>query len=209
MASLCVCSTCIRRTNIVDVWDAVSPSQSSQVYSGRLRDVCVRFSVFENATLSTAVGTLRAEDDEGDAVTITVVGGDPDRAFSLQLVPAGTGLLDAQLVVNRVLDFETQSSYFLTLRVVDNSVGAQPAFYAMRVFVLDVNEPPLCPGESFGRSVREASPPGTAIPPPLQCIDPEGLPLTFTITVSAHMRANSVCACLCARSALLLCPATV
>ena len=80
-----------------------APAFASATYS---------FSVSEDASTNTAVGTVAATDpDEGDSVTHSITGGNGDGKFSMN---GSTG----SIAVAASLDHETTSSYTLTVKAI-------------------------------------------------------------------------------------------
>ena len=89
--------------------------------------------VDENVTLGTVVGTLSPTDvDAGDTHTYSIVGGSAE--FNI----VGTSLQTAS-----GLDFETTSSYNITIRVTDNGGAGLSYDKGFTINVTDVNEAPV------------------------------------------------------------------
>ena len=90
------------------------------------------FSIAENAGSYTPVGApLAASDQDGDALSYHITGGNGDRKFSIDL-----NVGDILLV--RGLDYETKSSYTLTVEVRDGKGGKDTA--TAEITVTDVAE---------------------------------------------------------------------
>ncbi len=87
--------------------------------------------VSELATVGDAVVTLSASDPEGQPMSFTISAGDPGGSFTI----GGSGVLK----VAAPLDFETTSSYFLTVTVDD---GVHVVDESVTINVTDVNEGP-------------------------------------------------------------------
>jgi hypothetical protein len=132
------------------------------------------FSVPENASDGTVVGTLSASDpDVGDTHTYTIAAGNTGDAFAIH---PSLG----RIAVQGALDYETAPSVDLVVRVEDD--GAPPLFDTarIRVDVLDWNEPPIASDATF--TVDENSPNGTVVGT-VPASGPEpGDALTYSIT---------------------------
>jgi serralysin len=89
--------------------------------------------VAESVTLGTAVGQLSATDAQGDDITWSLSGG--GGKFALATVNGVT-----QLVVNGALDYETRSSYEVTLTASDGDLSAQQTFTIAVLDTADVIE---------------------------------------------------------------------
>src|SRR6476661_40525 len=74
------------------------------------------FSIAENSTAGTAVGTVTATDADGDALTYSITAGNAGGAFSIN---ASTGALT--VANSTALDYETTPSFGLTVQVSDGS----------------------------------------------------------------------------------------
>ena len=107
--------------NLTDVAEA--PVFSPDTYT---------FSVAENAAFGTLVGAVAASDPEGDLLAFAIIAGNPGGEF---FIPVTTG----EIKVNGGLDFETTSSYTLTVQVTANS---QSDTATVTINVTDVNDPP-------------------------------------------------------------------
>lgn len=97
-------------------------------------------SVAENRPAGTPVGTLAAEDPDGDALTFTLTGGLPgNAAFAI----AGSELQTAE-----PLDFERQSSYAIRVRA--NDAGGLSIEQDVTITVTDADElPPVAGDDRF------------------------------------------------------------
>jgi hypothetical protein len=116
----------------------------------------VAFTVAEDASPGTAVGTVLASDpDPGDSLTYSIAAGNTGDVFSIHPT---TGLISVQ---QSVLDYETASHLDLLVRAQDD--GSPPLFDTARVrmVVLDRNEPPDIRADTF--AVDENSPKGTVV----------------------------------------------
>ncbi len=129
------------------------------------------FSVDENSALGTAVGSVVANDPDGDTLTYAITAGNTNGAFAIN--PA-TG----EITVNGSINFESQSSYLLTVTVSDPDGLSDPA--AIRINVNDVNESPTVQDQTF--EVPEDAVIGTVVGT-IQASDPDaGDQLTFELT---------------------------
>ena len=93
--------------------------------------------VAENQPVNTVVGTLSSTDpDAGSSFTYSIVGGDTT-AFNV---------LESSLRTSAVFDFETKSSYTVTIRTSDGSLTYDKAF---TITVTNVNEAPVAVADSY------------------------------------------------------------
>ena len=101
------------------------------------------FSVAEDAATSTVVGTVSAADPDGDAVTYSIASGNGGGAFSID----GSG---GSIAVAVPLDYESVSSYTLTVEARDGSVNGT-ARATVHISVTNVAEetPPAPQGVSL------------------------------------------------------------
>ncbi|MBC6401363.1 MAG: cadherin repeat domain-containing protein, partial [Ekhidna sp.] len=127
------------------------------------------FSVAENATNGTTVGTIAASDAEMDRLTFAIFSGNTGNVFALD---ASTGTLSA----NGALDYETTMSYTLRVSVSDGSLSTDAS---ITVNVTNVNDAPVMADQSF--SVTEDAGSRTVIGT-IAASDAEMNRLTFTIT---------------------------
>ena len=94
--------------------------------------------VAENTDTSSgfSIGTLSSSDvDSGETFTYSVIGGVDAGVFSI-----GGGSLDELILTDGVLDFESQSSYAVTVRTTDS--GGLMLSQALTITVTDQNESP-------------------------------------------------------------------
>ena len=131
-----------------------------------------------NVPEGTAPGTniglpLQASDANGDALTYTLEGTD---AASFAIV--GTS---GQLKTKDPLDYETKSSYTLTVEVTDPS-GASDTI-TVTIDVTDLEEAPAFPASETGaRSVAENTAAGENIGDPVTAVDDDGDSLTYILS---------------------------
>ncbi len=128
------------------------------------------FSVNENSSKGTVVGTVSASDPESAPLTYKITDGNTDNVFA---VNNSTG----QITVNdgTRLDYETKKTYPLTVQISD---GTAATSVTVTVAVNDVNENPVVANQSF--SVNENSTEGTVVGT-VEASDPDTALLTFSI----------------------------
>lgn len=151
---------------IVQVTDNGSPALSSSavitISVGDLNEPPVvppqSFNVAENSASGTVVGTVSASDPDLPAQTLSyqIVGGNTGNAFGIN---TATGQI---FVKNRApLDFETNPIFDLMVQVTDNGSPAQSTVGTVTINLLDANDAPVVPSQSF--TLPENSPLGTAV----------------------------------------------
>jgi len=130
-------------------------------------------SIAENSTIGTAVTTVLASDaDAGQTLSYAITDGNVAAAFAIN---STTGAIS----VAGALDFETLSSYTLTVTVTDSGTPALSDTATVTITVLDANDAPVA--NDVTASVLENSASGTAVvtvPASDQDLDP----LTYAIT---------------------------
>ncbi|MAT98165.1 MAG: hypothetical protein CL608_13555 [Anaerolineaceae bacterium] len=131
------------------------------------------FTVAENSSNGTPVGTVTSSDPEDDSLIYDIVGGDPDNIFNI-------GSTSGQITVadNSFLDFEAQGAtphFSLTVEVSDNEFTDTAT---VEINLTDVNEAPTVDPDTF--TVPENSSNGTDVGTPTAS-DPEDDSLTFDI----------------------------
>ncbi len=130
--------------------------------------------VAENTASGTNIGSaIAATDADNDTLTYTLGGTDAD---SFRIVSTS-----GQLQTNAALDYETKSSYSVTVSVSDENDGSDSI--AVTVNVTDVNEAPSFPTKRATRSVAENTVSSTNIGTPFQATDPDN---GDTLTYSLH-----------------------
>ncbi|MDB5385787.1 MAG: Cadherin domain protein, partial [Planctomycetaceae bacterium] len=119
------------------------------------------FSVNENSSANTVVGTVIASDPDTTApnktLTYSITGGNTNSAFAIN---SATG----QLTVNNAaaLNFETTPQFTLQIQVADGGTPSLSATNSVTVNLIDVNEAPTIPGgQSF--SIAEHSSNSTVV----------------------------------------------
>ena len=133
-------------------------------------------SVAENTEPGQAIGgpVAATDPDSGDTLTFSLEDRDDAAAFDID---SDSG----QLRTSAALDYETRSSYSVTV-VAEDSEGASASIeVTISVTDEDENEPPSFDPTDNMRSVAENTEPGQAIGDPLTATDPEGNPLTYSL----------------------------
>ena len=120
-----------------------------------------------------SVGTLTATDpDTGDTATYSIVGADQG-SFSI----GGSGS-DELILTDGILDYETKSSYEVTVRVTDS--GSLTYDETFTITVNDLNDSPVIDNQSFG--IDENSSNGTSVDTVAVSDEDAGDSLTYSIT---------------------------
>ena len=137
---------------------------------------------FTNAPYSAAVN----ENDVGAAV-YTVSASDQDTADSLTFFLAGSGSADFALdsstgaiTLTRALDYESRSSYFLSIIVLDDNGGS--ATTNLNVSVNDLNESPSFLTTPYSVSIAENLQTGTHVIQVVATDEDSGDSLTYSLT---------------------------
>ena len=113
------------------------------------------FTVNENAANGTAVGTATFSDpDAGQTHVFAITAGNTGNVFSID---PSTGAI----TVAGAIDFETTSSYSLTVQVTDNGTPNLSGTATITVNVNDVNEVPVVNAATF--AMNENVPAGTTV----------------------------------------------
>jgi subtilisin-like proprotein convertase family protein len=115
------------------------------------------FSLPENSAANTVVGTPTASDpDAGQTLTWAIVGGNTGNAFSIN---ASTGQI--RVLTPAALDFETNPTFSLLVRVTDNATSPLSAQATITINLTNVNEAPVIGNFTF--TIPENSPNGTPV----------------------------------------------
>ena len=114
------------------------------------------FSVAEDAGVGEAVGSISATDADGDTLSYSITAGNEDGKFAIN---AGTGAI----TVAGTLDYETTSSYTLTVQTDDGNGGQATAAVNITVTDVDENSPPEFGSASYEFIVAEEVAVGTAV----------------------------------------------
>ncbi|MBU2913272.1 BspA family leucine-rich repeat surface protein, partial [Reichenbachiella agariperforans] len=130
------------------------------------------FSLEENTANGTVVAVVQATDDDENELLFSIVGGSGRDVFSIDT--------DGELQVadQSVLDFETQSSFDLRVRVTDDGIGELFNEEIITINLTDVNEAPIADDLRLNMSafVQNGHVLGTVL-----AADPENDVLTYTI----------------------------
>lgn len=103
------------------------------------------FMINENSSNGTTIGTITATDpDAGQTLTYSIIQGNSSGAFALG---ATTGLLSVNN--NQLINFETNPSFTLTVKVQDNGAGTLSDTSTVTVSVQNVNEAPLVSNQTY------------------------------------------------------------
>jgi hypothetical protein len=116
--------------------------------------------------------------DEGDLLTFTVTGSDPDGdglAFSASSVPTGASFNPLTRVFNWTPSFGDSGNYSVTFTVTDDGSPAESDTEVVTISVGNVNRPPVL-GTIGSRSVDE----GSLLSFTVTASDPDGDGLTFS-----------------------------
>ena len=131
-------------------------------------------SVAENTAAGKNIGTAftATDADDNDTLTYTLSGTD---AASFRIVSTS-----GQLQTSTALDFETKSSYSVTVSVSDGNGGSDAI--DVTIDVSNVNEPPRFPTIRASLVIPENAAPGTNIGAPFTATDPDiGDTLTYSL----------------------------
>ena len=130
----------------------------------------------ENTEAGENIGTpvTAADPDTGDTPAYTLEGADLD-SFDID---SASGQIQTKSGVT--YDYETKSSYSVTVKADDNNGGT--ATIDVTITVADVNEPPEFSVETASRTIAENTTTGVAIGAPVTAADPDtGDTLTYTL----------------------------
>ena len=104
--------------NAVDTGEFADAVGTVDINDAPVFDSVGLFSVAENSADGITVGEVTATDDENDALTFSIVGGDGESLFAINSVGGG-----AQISVDGELDYETKDSYELIIGVGDSRIN--------------------------------------------------------------------------------------
>ncbi|MGI9517880.1 MAG: DUF4347 domain-containing protein, partial [Pirellulaceae bacterium] len=134
------------------------------------------FAVNENASNGTPVGTVTASDpDAADTLSYTIVAGDPTGIFAIDASGNITVADGAQL------DYESITSFMLTVEVTDDGVPGLSDTATITVNVNDLNEAPSISATPGSLSYNENDGP-LALDPGITVTDEEGTLVGATIS---------------------------
>ena len=133
------------------------------------------FEIDENEPNGQLVGTVVADDpDAGQELTYSIVSGNTGNTFLINSVNG-----EISVANNTLLNFESNSSFLLTVQVQDNGAGYLTSQASVTVTLNDVNENPNIPTASF--FIDENSINGSSVGT-LTATDPDnGQSLSFSI----------------------------
>ena len=132
------------------------------------------FSTPENAATGGSVGAVSASDpDEGQSVAYSISAGNDAGKFSIN---AETG----EVAVASALDYETASSYTLTVQAGDGNGGTDTA--SVVVTVTKVNSPPAFGSGTYAFTVSESATAGDVVGSVAATDSDAGDELSYTIT---------------------------
>ena len=133
-------------------------------------------SVAENTEPGQAIGDPAAatDPDSGDTLTYSLEDRDDAAAFDIDET-------NGQLRTSAALDYETRSSYSVTVMAEDSEGASDSIEVTISVTDEDENEPPSFDPTDNMRSVAENTEPGQAIGAPVAATDPEGNTLTYSL----------------------------
>ena len=152
-------------------WSPVTSAPTTACVTPVFAEKSYSFMVAENSATGTAVGTVSATDPNGDILSYSITGGDPDDAF---VIDSATGAI----TVSGSLDHETTASYELTVQATD---GTNTAEVEVSITVTDVNEPPGFDSPSYGFSVVIDAAVGAEVGR-VSATDDSGDPVTYAVT---------------------------
>ena len=130
--------------------------------------------VAENTAAGANIGSAIAATDADDDTLTYTLGGTDAASFS---IVATSG----QLRTSAALDYETKSSYAVTVSVSDDNGGSDSI--SVTISVTNVNETPSFPTETATRTIAENTAAGQAFGDPFQATDPD---TADTVTYSLH-----------------------
>jgi hypothetical protein len=132
------------------------------------------FTIAENRSVGFVVGDVNTFDPEGNTVTYSIVGGDPNAQFAIN--PA-TGVIT---VAKATINFEATPQFLLSVKAQDNGSPANSKTQTITVNVTDLNEAPVFLAPTTF-TIQENRPNGTVVGT-VQTVDPESNTVTYSIT---------------------------
>ena len=157
--------------NVVDVDENVAPVIAAQ-----------NFSIAENATASTEIANVIASDTDGDSLTYSISQNVFQNGIVSQpifkLLQSNSGEL--RLAAKRSLDFETNTSYTITIEVSD---GILTTSADITINVTDVNEAPVFVESTKSFTAAEDIAANTVIGI-VEATDPDNNDLSFKLTAA-------------------------
>lgn len=131
------------------------------------------FGLPENSVVGTPVGTVGANDGDGDGFTFAITSGNPGGAFAID---PNSGLLTVN--ASAPLDFESSPTITLTVEATDDAVPPLSRPATITVNLSGLNEAPSLPDQTLEASIGALF--GSVIAT-VSATDPENDPLTYTI----------------------------
>ena len=111
----------------------------------------------EDVTTGTSVATVAATDADGDNISFSITAGDAGGDFAID---AATGAITTA----QTLDFETSSSYTLTVTATDDGSPANSTTETVTVTITDVNDnAPVFTGTPYTSTIAEDVAVGTSV----------------------------------------------
>ncbi len=133
------------------------------------------FTLPENSVKTTLVGSVTGLDqDVGQSLLYTILSGNTGNAFSLHFTLGS-------ITVNNpaAVDFETNPSFTLTVKIQDNGSPSQFSTGTMIIHLTDVIEPPQFADQTF--HINEGSAAGVSVGTVIASDPDENLPLAYQI----------------------------
>ena len=135
------------------------------------------FSITENSPNGQQVGVVVASDpDAGQTLTYSIISGNTNNAFAIN---AGTGALSVNNTT--ALNYETITTFGLTVRATDNGTGSLYSQATVTVNLTNVNENPNIGNQTF--SIAENSPNGQQVGVVVASDPDAGQTLTYSIII--------------------------
>jgi len=132
------------------------------------------FTISENRPVGHVVGDVNTSDPEGNTVTYSIIGGDPNAQFAIN---SATGVIT---VAKATINFEATPQFLLSVKAQDNGSPANSRTQTITVNIANLNEAPsfLAP-TTF--TIQENRPNGTVVGTVITS-DPENNTRTYSIT---------------------------
>jgi len=132
------------------------------------------FTISENRPVGQFVGDVNTSDPEGNTVTYSIVGGDPNTQFAIN---SATGVIT---VAKATINYEATPQFLLSVKAQDNGSPANSRTQTITVNIANLNEAPafLAP-TTF--TISENRPVGQFVGD-VNTADPEGNTVTYSIT---------------------------
>jgi hypothetical protein len=133
------------------------------------------FSINENAAAGSAVGTMIATDpDNGQTITYSIQSGNTGTAFAINPTSGA-------ITVNNsaALDFETNPTFTLVIRALDNGTPALTVNANAVINLSDINEAPTMSAQTF--SINENAAAGSAVGTMIATDPDNGQTITYSI----------------------------